>query len=155
MLLFLFSFLECDRTISFQAGRQFRTHQQQPVAKPGRGVHWPCQEVGKWQLHGEEQAFSSLYTNGTELLIPPLPPCPNFPHSIPTMLSVHAEQLNKTGFPTIHAVVLLEGTMNLTGEPQPLVEQLMMVKRMQVWLDHRKDALSHCVCDSYWSPIAW
>ncbi|KAL7977082.1 hypothetical protein Chor_009031 [Crotalus horridus] len=47
------------------------------------------------------------------------------------MLSVHSEQLNKTGFPTIHAVVLLEGTMNLTGEPQPLVEQLMMVKRMQ------------------------
>lgn len=52
--------------------------------------------------------------------------------SIPTMLSVHSEQLNKTGFPTVHAVVLLEGTMNLTGETQPLVEQLMMVKRMQV-----------------------
>lgn len=57
--------------------------------------------------------------------------CP-FPPSIPTMLSVHSEQLNKTGFPTVHAVVLLEGTMNLTGETQPLVEQLMMVKRMQV-----------------------
>lgn len=54
------------------------------------------------------------------------------PPSIPTMLSVHSEQLNKTGFPTVHAVVLLEGTMNLTGETQPLVEQLMMVKRMQV-----------------------
>lgn len=52
--------------------------------------------------------------------------------SIPTMLSVRSEQLNKTGFPTVHAVVLLEGTMNLTGEIQPLVEQLMMVKRMQV-----------------------
>lgn len=48
------------------------------------------------------------------------------------MLSAHSEQLNKTGFPTVHAVVLLEGTMNLTGETQPLVEQLMMVKRMQV-----------------------
>nr|KAF6416393.1 mediator complex subunit 24 [Molossus molossus] len=47
------------------------------------------------------------------------------------MLSVHSEQLNKTGFPTVHALVLLEGTMNLTGETQPLVEQLMMVKRMQ------------------------
>ncbi|XP_039214771.1 mediator of RNA polymerase II transcription subunit 24 isoform X2 [Crotalus tigris] len=57
--------------------------------------------------------------------------CINLVKSIPTMLSVHSEQLNKTGFPTIHAVVLLEGTMNLTGEPQPLVEQLMMVKRMQ------------------------
>lgn len=61
--------------------------------------------------------------------------CPFFfLHSIPTMLLVHSEQLNKTGFPTIHAVVLLEGTMNMTGEPQPLVEQLMMVKRMQVCL---------------------
>ncbi|KAF6095366.1 mediator complex subunit 24 [Phyllostomus discolor] len=47
------------------------------------------------------------------------------------MLSVHSEQPNKTGFPTVHALVLLEGTMNLTGETQPLVEQLMMVKRMQ------------------------
>lgn len=48
------------------------------------------------------------------------------------MLSVHSEQPHKTGFPTVHALVLLEGTMNLTGETQPLVEQLMMVKRMQV-----------------------
>lgn len=48
------------------------------------------------------------------------------------MLSVHSEQLHKTGFPTVHALILLEGTMNLTGETQPLVEQLMMVKRMQV-----------------------
>ncbi|KAB1266948.1 Mediator of RNA polymerase II transcription subunit 24 [Camelus dromedarius] len=29
---------------------------------------------------------------------------------IPTMLSVPSEQLHKTGFPTVHAVVLLEGT---------------------------------------------
>ncbi|XP_006889467.1 PREDICTED: mediator of RNA polymerase II transcription subunit 24 isoform X2 [Elephantulus edwardii] len=57
--------------------------------------------------------------------------CGTLIRSIPTMLSVHSEQLHKTGFPTVHAVVLLEGTMNLTGEIQPLVEQLMMVKRMQ------------------------
>ncbi|XP_066119812.1 mediator of RNA polymerase II transcription subunit 24 isoform X2 [Saccopteryx bilineata] len=57
--------------------------------------------------------------------------CGTLIRSIPTMLSVHSEQLNKTGFPTVHALVLLEGTMNLTGETQPLVEQLMMVKRMQ------------------------
>ncbi|KAM5273731.1 mediator of RNA polymerase II transcription subunit 24 isoform 1-T1 [Ctenodactylus gundi] len=57
--------------------------------------------------------------------------CGTLIRSIPTMLSVHSEQLQKTGFPTVHAVVLLEGTMNLTGEIQPLVEQLMMVKRMQ------------------------
>uniref|UniRef100_A0A8C5IMD4 Mediator of RNA polymerase II transcription subunit 24 n=1 Tax=Junco hyemalis TaxID=40217 RepID=A0A8C5IMD4_JUNHY len=61
----------------------------------------------------------------------PVTLCSPLPPSIPTMLSVHSEQLNKTGFPTVHAVVLLEGTMNLTGETQPLVEQLMMVKRMQ------------------------
>ncbi|XP_036786326.2 mediator of RNA polymerase II transcription subunit 24 isoform X4 [Manis pentadactyla] len=57
--------------------------------------------------------------------------CGTLIRSIPTMLAVHSEQLHKTGFPTVHAVVLLEGTMNLTGETQPLVEQLMMVKRMQ------------------------
>ncbi|XP_073901763.1 mediator of RNA polymerase II transcription subunit 24 isoform X2 [Castor canadensis] len=57
--------------------------------------------------------------------------CGTLIRSIPTMLSVHSEQLHKTGFPTVHALVLLEGTMNLTGETQPLVEQLMMVKRMQ------------------------
>ncbi|KAM6164917.1 mediator of RNA polymerase II transcription subunit 24 isoform 2-T2 [Rhynchocyon petersi] len=57
--------------------------------------------------------------------------CGTLIRSIPTMLSVHSEQLHKTGFPTVHAVVLLEGTMNLTGDIQPLVEQLMMVKRMQ------------------------
>ncbi|KAL0597825.1 Mediator of RNA polymerase II transcription subunit 24 [Plecturocebus cupreus] len=39
--------------------------------------------------------------------------------------------MHKTGFPAVHAVILLEGTMNLTGETQSLVEQLMMVKRMQ------------------------
>lgn len=63
--------------------------------------------------------------------VPKLSPCVCV-LSIPTMLSVHSEQLHKTGFPTVHALILLEGTMNLTGEMQPLVEQLMMVKRMQV-----------------------
>ncbi|XP_060637037.1 mediator of RNA polymerase II transcription subunit 24 isoform X4 [Anolis sagrei] len=57
--------------------------------------------------------------------------CISLVKTIPSMLSVHSEQPNKTGFPTVHAVVLLEGTMNLTGDPHPLVEQLMMVKRMQ------------------------
>lgn len=65
-------------------------------------------------------------------LAPYTVPCLSVPFSIPTMLAVHSEQLHKTGYPTVHAVVLLEGTMNLTGETQPLVEQLMMVKRMQV-----------------------
>ncbi|EPY74630.1 hypothetical protein CB1_001932003 [Camelus ferus] len=33
---------------------------------------------------------------------------------------MHSEQLHKTGFPTFHAMVLLEGTKNLTGERQPV-----------------------------------
>uniref|UniRef100_A0A2K5W352 Mediator of RNA polymerase II transcription subunit 24 n=1 Tax=Macaca fascicularis TaxID=9541 RepID=A0A2K5W352_MACFA len=57
--------------------------------------------------------------------------CGTLIRSIPMMLSVHVEQMNKTGFPTVHAVILLEGTMNLTGQTQSLVEQLTMVKRMQ------------------------
>lgn len=80
-------------------------------------------------------------------LSPSVPSAPGFTPtgrvsvpSIPTMLSVHSEQLHKTGFPTVHAVVLLEGTMNLTGETQPLVEQLMMIKRMQVGPGSRRGA---------------
>ncbi|KAB1262866.1 Mediator of RNA polymerase II transcription subunit 24, partial [Camelus dromedarius] len=46
--------------------------------------------------------------------------CSTLIRSIPTMLSVPSEQLHKTGFPTVHAVVLLEGTKNLTGERQPV-----------------------------------
>uniref|UniRef100_A0A8C5MFD2 Mediator of RNA polymerase II transcription subunit 24 n=1 Tax=Leptobrachium leishanense TaxID=445787 RepID=A0A8C5MFD2_9ANUR len=51
--------------------------------------------------------------------------------SIPLMLSAHSDQLHRTGFPTVHAVVMLEGTMNLTMDSQPLVEQRSTVKRMQ------------------------
>ncbi|XP_040187290.1 mediator of RNA polymerase II transcription subunit 24 [Rana temporaria] len=57
--------------------------------------------------------------------------CVSLIRSIPSMLSSHSEQLHCTGFPTVHAVVMLEGTMNLTGEARPFVEQLNMVKRMQ------------------------
>ncbi|XP_075033205.1 mediator of RNA polymerase II transcription subunit 24 isoform X4 [Mixophyes fleayi] len=57
--------------------------------------------------------------------------CVKLIRSIPSMLSTHSDQLHRTGFPTVHAVVMLEGTMNLTGEAQPLVEQLNTVKRMQ------------------------
>lgn len=80
--------------------------------------------------------FCPRREGGSEVCCPCLFSPRHCPHasllSIPTMLSVHSEQLHKTGFPTIHALILLEGTMNLTGEMQPLVEQLMMVKRMQV-----------------------
>lgn len=48
------------------------------------------------------------------------------------MLSVQCDQPVTALFPSVHAFIMLEGTMNLTGETQPLVEQLMMIKRMQV-----------------------
>ncbi|XP_015240242.1 PREDICTED: mediator of RNA polymerase II transcription subunit 24 [Cyprinodon variegatus] len=51
--------------------------------------------------------------------------------SIPHMLSVQCEPPAHASFPSVHAFIMLEGTMNLTGETQPLVEQLMMIKRMQ------------------------
>ncbi|MGH0114816.1 UNVERIFIED_CONTAM: hypothetical protein FKN15_051615 [Acipenser sinensis] len=58
--------------------------------------------------------------------------CVSLVKSIPAMLSLQADPPSRTLFPSVHALVMLEGTMNLTGETQPLVEQLMMVKRMQV-----------------------
>ncbi|XP_068775008.1 mediator of RNA polymerase II transcription subunit 24 isoform X3 [Struthio camelus] len=91
------------------------------------------EETSSWSA--VEQSLIKLGENLSSLSNSPLrsqaDDCVSLIKSIPTMLSVHTEQLNKTGFPTVHAVVLLEGTMNLTGETQPLVEQLMMVKRMQ------------------------
>lgn len=50
---------------------------------------------------------------------------------IPVMLSVQCDPPLHASFPSVHAFIMLEGTMNLTGETQPLVEQLMMIKRMQ------------------------
>ncbi|XP_029312997.1 mediator of RNA polymerase II transcription subunit 24 [Cottoperca gobio] len=50
---------------------------------------------------------------------------------IPMMLSEQSEPTFHASFPSVHAFIMLEGTMNLTGETQPLVEQLMMIKRMQ------------------------
>ncbi|XP_051795568.1 mediator of RNA polymerase II transcription subunit 24 isoform X1 [Acanthochromis polyacanthus] len=51
--------------------------------------------------------------------------------SIPLLLSVQCDPPVHASFPSVHAFIMLEGTMNLTGETQPLVEQLMMIKRMQ------------------------
>ncbi|XP_068439933.1 mediator of RNA polymerase II transcription subunit 24 [Clinocottus analis] len=50
---------------------------------------------------------------------------------IPMMLFEQSEPKFHPSFPSVHAFIMLEGTMNLTGETQPLVEQLMMIKRMQ------------------------
>uniref|UniRef100_A0A8C5TLX4 Mediator of RNA polymerase II transcription subunit 24 n=1 Tax=Malurus cyaneus samueli TaxID=2593467 RepID=A0A8C5TLX4_9PASS len=100
-------------------------------AGPAGGTQTP--DLASWST--VEQSLVKLGENLNNLGNSPLrsqaDDCVSLIKSIPTMLSVHSEQLNKTGFPTVHAVVLLEGTMNLTGETQPLVEQLMMVKRMQ------------------------
>uniref|UniRef100_A0A3B3ZKY3 Mediator of RNA polymerase II transcription subunit 24 n=1 Tax=Periophthalmus magnuspinnatus TaxID=409849 RepID=A0A3B3ZKY3_9GOBI len=51
--------------------------------------------------------------------------------SVPQMLSMQSDPPVNVSFPSVHAFIMLEGTMNLTGELQPLVEQLMMIKRMQ------------------------
>ncbi|KAL2101898.1 hypothetical protein ACEWY4_003659 [Coilia grayii] len=51
--------------------------------------------------------------------------------SVPQMLSAQGDPPVHSSFPSVHAFVMLEGTMNLTGDTQPLVEQLMMIKRMQ------------------------
>ncbi|XP_019938959.2 mediator of RNA polymerase II transcription subunit 24 isoform X2 [Paralichthys olivaceus] len=50
---------------------------------------------------------------------------------VPLMLSEQSDPPAHASFPSVHAFIMLEGTMNLTGETQPLVEQLMMIKRMQ------------------------
>ncbi|XP_030196271.1 mediator of RNA polymerase II transcription subunit 24 isoform X1 [Gadus morhua] len=50
---------------------------------------------------------------------------------IPHMLTAQSPPPAQPSFPSVHAFIMLEGTMNLTGETQPLVEQLMMIKRMQ------------------------
>ena len=48
------------------------------------------------------------------------------------MLTAQSDPPAQPSFPSVHAFIMLEGTTNLTGETQPLVEQLMMIKRMQV-----------------------
>ncbi|XP_039595678.1 mediator of RNA polymerase II transcription subunit 24 [Polypterus senegalus] len=82
-----------------------------------------------------EQAVVRVNENMSNLSNPvlrgKLEECISLVKSIPVMLSAHSESPARMTFPSIHALVLLEGTMNLTGETQPLVEQLMMVKRMQ------------------------
>ncbi|KAL0984289.1 hypothetical protein UPYG_G00139520 [Umbra pygmaea] len=57
--------------------------------------------------------------------------CISLVKSIPTMLSMRSDPPHHASFPSVHAFIMLEGTMNLTGETQPLVEQLMIIKRMQ------------------------
>uniref|UniRef100_A0A8C4R3R5 Mediator of RNA polymerase II transcription subunit 24 n=1 Tax=Eptatretus burgeri TaxID=7764 RepID=A0A8C4R3R5_EPTBU len=50
---------------------------------------------------------------------------------IPSLLLLGEEQSTHVEFPTIQALITLEGTTNLTAEGQPLVEHLLIVKRVQ------------------------
>ncbi|MFT7796971.1 mediator of RNA polymerase II transcription subunit 24 [Arapaima gigas] len=83
-----------------------------------------------------EQAVVKVAENlnalGSHNLKCKLEECLSLVKSIPQMLAMQPDPPLHTSFPSIHAFIMLEGTMNLTGEIQPLVEQLMMIKRMQV-----------------------
>ncbi|XP_023676613.2 mediator of RNA polymerase II transcription subunit 24 [Paramormyrops kingsleyae] len=91
------------------------------------------EEPASWS--NVEQALArvsdSLNSLTNQTLKGKLEECVSHVKSIPQMLTVQPEPPLHTTFPSIHAFVMLEGTMNLTGEMQPLVEQLMMIKRMQ------------------------
>ncbi|XP_034148322.1 mediator of RNA polymerase II transcription subunit 24 isoform X2 [Esox lucius] len=79
-------------------------------------------------LHRLTDSLSRM-TNHT--LTGNLEECVSLVKSIPTMLSMRPDPPHHASFPSVHAFIMLEGTMNLTGETQPLVEQLMIIKRMQ------------------------
>ncbi|KAL1264056.1 hypothetical protein QQF64_004411 [Cirrhinus molitorella] len=82
-----------------------------------------------------EQALLKLSENlnavTNQTLKENLEECVSLVKSIPQMLCPQSDPPVHTSFPSVHAFIMLEGTMNLTGETQPLVEQLMMIKRMQ------------------------
>ncbi|XP_073684957.1 mediator of RNA polymerase II transcription subunit 24 [Garra rufa] len=82
-----------------------------------------------------EQALLKLSENlnavTNQTLKENLEECVSLVKSIPQMLCLQGDPPVHTSFPSVHAFIMLEGTMNLTGETQPLVEQLMMIKRMQ------------------------
>lgn len=82
-----------------------------------------------------EQALIKLVENlgslSNQTLSNKLEECISLVKSIPQMVFIQCDPPVQTTFPSVHAFIMLEGTMNLTGETQPLVEQLMMIKRMQ------------------------
>ncbi|MCJ8738142.1 hypothetical protein PDJAM_G00032140 [Pangasius djambal] len=91
------------------------------------------EEQASWS--NMEQALIKLTENlgsvTNQTLKSKLEECVMLVKSVPQMLSVQCEPPVQTSFPSVHAFIMLEGTMNLTGEIQPLVEQLMMIKRIQ------------------------
>ncbi|XP_062859930.1 mediator of RNA polymerase II transcription subunit 24 [Trichomycterus rosablanca] len=91
------------------------------------------EEQASWS--NVEQALIKLTENlgstANQTLKSKLEECVLLVKSIPQMLSVQSDPPVQTAFSSVHAFIMLEGTMNLTGEMQPLVEQLMMIKRIQ------------------------
>uniref|UniRef100_A0A667YZJ3 Mediator of RNA polymerase II transcription subunit 24 n=1 Tax=Myripristis murdjan TaxID=586833 RepID=A0A667YZJ3_9TELE len=91
------------------------------------------EEQGSWS--NVEQAMlkvtDSLSSVNNQTLRTKLEESVSLVKGIPMMLSVQCDPPLHASFPSVHAFIMLEGTMNLTGETQPLVEQLMMIKRMQ------------------------
>ncbi|KAG9267587.1 mediator of RNA polymerase II transcription subunit 24 [Astyanax mexicanus] len=91
------------------------------------------EEQASWS--NVEQALIKLVENLSSLsnqtLSNKLEECISLVKSIPQMVCIQCDPPVQTTFPSVHAFIMLEGTMNLTGETQPLVEQLMMIKRMQ------------------------
>ncbi|XP_072927513.1 mediator of RNA polymerase II transcription subunit 24 [Hemitrygon akajei] len=81
-----------------------------------------------------EQAFIKLTENCNKIsnqqLRLRLEECIGLIKSVP-VITAQTEQNTKMEFPTVHALIMLEGTLNLTSDTQSLVEQLIMVKRMQ------------------------
>ncbi|GCB68519.1 mediator of RNA polymerase II transcription subunit 24 [Scyliorhinus torazame] len=81
-----------------------------------------------------EQALIKLTENHSKIsnqqLRLRLEECIELVKSIP-VITTQSEQNTKMEFPTVHALIMLEGTLNLTSDTQSLVEQLIMVKRMQ------------------------
>ncbi|XP_043530564.1 mediator of RNA polymerase II transcription subunit 24 [Chiloscyllium plagiosum] len=81
-----------------------------------------------------EQALIKLTENHNKIsnqqLRLRLEECIGLVKSIP-VITAQSEQNTKMEFPTVHTLIMLEGTLNLTSDTQSLVEQLIMVKRMQ------------------------
>uniref|UniRef100_A0A3P8ZVI0 Mediator of RNA polymerase II transcription subunit 24 n=1 Tax=Esox lucius TaxID=8010 RepID=A0A3P8ZVI0_ESOLU len=102
-----------------------RLEDQGQSGATGVGPSWTNVEQA---LHRLTDSLSRM-TNHT--LTGNLEECVSLVKSIPTMLSMRPDPPHHASFPSVHAFIMLEGTMNLTGETQPLVEQLMIIKRMQ------------------------
>uniref|UniRef100_A0AAY4C4E5 Mediator of RNA polymerase II transcription subunit 24 n=1 Tax=Denticeps clupeoides TaxID=299321 RepID=A0AAY4C4E5_9TELE len=95
------------------------------IARLEEQASWTNVEQALMKLTESLSAVTSQNLRGR------LDECVSLVKSIPQMLSIQSDPPLHSSFPSVHAFIMLEGTMNLTGETQPLVDQLMMIKRMQ------------------------